>query len=83
MIFQSGRKNTVFGSAAEFAEVTLKISGITQKILYAVTDKNGRWEIEIPPFPPSFNAYTLEFSCGTEKISYDDVLFGELYHISG
>ena len=83
MIFQSGRKNTIFGHAPTSEKVTLKIIGITEAVLSSVSDENGRWEIEIPEYPSSFNAFALEFSCKDEVITFDDVLFGELYHISG
>ncbi|MGN1101466.1 MAG: sialate O-acetylesterase, partial [Huintestinicola sp.] len=83
MIFQSGRKNTIFGHAPISEKVTLKITGITEKTLFSSADENGRWEIEIPAYPSSFNAFALEFSCGGQIITFEDVLFGELYHISG
>ncbi|MBQ4487399.1 MAG: sialate O-acetylesterase [Oscillospiraceae bacterium] len=84
MVLQSGVDNTVFGKAPCGSQVTLTIKGSgTSDILKTVTDNNGRWEMVIPPYKPSFEPFTLVFSCGGEDIVCDDVLFGELYHISG
>lgn len=83
MILQSGIENTIFGQAPLSEKVTLRIIGIAETTLSAAADENGRWEIKIPAYPSSFNAFALEFSCGDEIITFEDVLFGELYHISG
>lgn len=83
MILQSGKENIIYGSAPEFSQVTLVITGGTEKHLSAVSDENGKWQLAIPPFPSSFNAFAFEFFCENETISFNDILFGELYHISG
>ncbi|MBP0957846.1 MAG: alpha/beta fold hydrolase [Oscillospiraceae bacterium] len=85
MILQSGQENCVRGKAPSGEKITLAISGgrTDETVLNAVSNENGEYEIIIPPYPPSFEGYTMTFSCGGEEIVFSDVLFGELYHISG
>ncbi len=85
MILQSGCENHVRGRAPEGAAVMLKISDCrgNKSVFYAAVSGSGAYEIVIPPYPPSFEGYTLTFSCGDDEITFSDVLFGELYHISG
>ena len=85
MILQCDVSNRIFGTAPASAEVVLTISDgtLTTEICRTDADNSGRWAVAIPPFPASFKEYTLVFSCGDESITASDVLFGELYHISG
>lgn len=85
MILQSGQENCVRGMAPSDEKITLVISGGGggETVLNAVSSESGEFEIIIPPYPPSFDSFTLTFSCGGEEIAFSDVLFGELYHISG
>ena len=85
MILQSATENCVHGKSPSDEKITLTVSGSSgvERVLSAVSNENGEYEIIIPPYPPSFESYTLTFSCGGEKIVFSDVLFGELYHISG
>lgn len=85
MILQSGRKNCVRGKAPEGCTVELKISDSrgNESFFSAAAYGRGVFEMTIPPYPSSFESYTLTFSCLDEEITFSDVLFGELYHISG
>ncbi|MGN0637915.1 MAG: alpha/beta fold hydrolase [Huintestinicola sp.] len=85
MILQSGQENCVRGRAPEGSSVELKISDSrgNESIFSAAACGSDVFELVIPPYPPSYESYTLTFSCGGEDIAFSDVLFGELYHISG
>ncbi|MBQ5333976.1 MAG: alpha/beta fold hydrolase [Oscillospiraceae bacterium] len=85
MILCSGCENIARGKAPEGCTVTLKISDCcgNERIFSAAACGRGLYEIVIPPYPPSFESYTFTFTCGDEEKIFSDVLFGELYHISG
>lgn len=85
MILQSECANKVFGTAPPKQTVTLTTinSHNAKGTIYVQSDANGKWELIIPPYCSSFEPYTLEFSCAGQSIIFTDVLFGELYHISG
>ncbi|MBR5091380.1 MAG: PD-(D/E)XK nuclease family protein, partial [Ruminiclostridium sp.] len=51
--------------------------------LSSTTDENGRWEMCLPPFAASCDSYCFSFTCGGETLTFDDIYFGELFHISG
>lgn len=84
-ILQYGEENTIFGYADVSARITLDILSGGKEImsLSAVTDANSKWSVTLPAFAAGFNSYTLAFACGDETITIENVLFGEVYHISG
>ena len=83
-VLQSGCENLIFGHAPAGAEVTLEINGkAVNTRLSAVSDKNERWELLLPPFAASCDSCTFTFTCGSTELSFDDIYFGELFHISG
>ncbi len=77
--------NSIYGTADAGSEIKLTVS--REKKIYsevtAVSGSDGEWKLELPPFEASFDSYKFEFSCGSEMIRYSDILFGELFHISG
>ncbi|MGN1106062.1 MAG: sialate O-acetylesterase, partial [Huintestinicola sp.] len=85
MILQSEQENCVRCKAPAGSSVELKISDSlgNENVFSTSACDGGVYKLVIPPYPPSFDSYTLTFSCGNEVITYNDVLFGELYHISG
>ena len=83
-VLQSGCENKIFGHAPCGASVTLDITGKDVGTrLFASTDKTGRWEMILPPFAASCDSYSFSFSCGNETLTFGDIYFGELFHISG
>ncbi|MBQ5311259.1 MAG: sialate O-acetylesterase, partial [Oscillospiraceae bacterium] len=85
MVLQSGAPNTLRGKAPAGAVVTASISDgiLTDEIGRTTADESGSWSLVLPQFPPSFISYTLTLSCGEDTLTARNVLFGELYHISG
>ena len=46
------------------------------------TGKDGRWQISLPAFAAG-GPYTLQVTAGKEVLSFDDILFGEVWICSG
>ena len=83
-VLQSGCENKIFGHAPAGAEVTLEITGSAGgNRISAVSDVNERWEMFLPPFAASCDSFAFRFSYGSNTLSFDDIYFGELLHISG
>ena len=82
-VLQSGSENRIFGYAAPGAQVSLTITGGSSVSLTAAADEKGRWVMTVPAFPASFLSCTFSFVCGNETTVFTDILFGELFHISG
>ena len=83
-IIQANVGNTVFGYAAAGADLKLTVTGGEREVsLAAKSNDNGRWEITLPPFEASFGKYKFRFESGEDALTFDDIMFGELFHISG
>ena len=83
-VLQSGRENKIFGYADALSAVGLMISGEKSAASFSdMSDKNGLWTITIPSFEPSLSPYSFIFTCGGERLTFTDIYFGELFHISG
>lgn len=83
-VLQSCCENKIFGHAPAGAEVILEMTGNSGNTrISAITDVNERWEMILPPFAASCDSYSFAFCCGGETLSFDDIFFGELFHISG
>lgn len=80
-VLQSGVDNRIFGKAEQ--RVTLTVSDGASSAVYSAEPADGRWEITLPPYKASFKPYTFTFVSGKESISCGDILFGDLFHISG
>lgn len=80
-VLQSGCRNKIFGYAPAASEVKLEISDGTSLAVRA--NENGRWEMTLPPFAASLQKYGFTFTNGAETAVFDDIMFGELFHISG
>ena len=80
-VLQADCGNTIYGTADAGSETRLEITGGTT--LTALADENGRWEIVLPPFAASREAYAFTFTNGGAELRFDDILFGDLFHISG
>ncbi len=82
-VLQAGCENIIYGTAAAGAGIKLEISGGISLSLTARTDETGRWELRLPPFAASREAYAFRFTDGSTELKFGDILFGELFHISG
>ncbi len=84
-ILQSGVENAICGTADCFEKVSLSVTSGDKNIcsLSGIADERGCWTIILPPFYASFNSFELRFVCKDETAAVKDVLFGELFNISG
>ncbi len=78
MVLRRDRPALIFGEAAGKATINAEISGKCVK----TTAREGRFELALPPMPAG-GPYTLTLSAGETKITYTDVLFGEVYFAGG
>lgn len=61
----------------------LKHDGKTVRFAEAVCGHDGHFSIPMQGEPASFDEYSLEVSCGNEKATVDNILFGELWLTAG
>lgn len=81
MVLQHSRSVPVWGWDTAGNEVTITFEG-TKYSGTAASD--GLWRIELAPMRASLQAYTLEFiNSNNEKVSLEDVLFGDVFLCSG
>ncbi len=83
-VLQRDCENVICGTAPAGKDVLLTIKrGGENKSLSAAADKNGKWQLTLPPFEASISGCVFEFSCGGEKLCFENIVFGEVFHISG
>ncbi|WP_218932252.1 sialate O-acetylesterase [Adhaeretor mobilis] len=78
MVLQQGQQNKVWGKAEPGEQVTVKIHEQSQQ---TTANDAGLWSVLLDPLPVG-GPYTLKVS-GTNEISIDDVLVGEVWICSG
>jgi len=78
MVLQRDMPIHVWGSATPGESITATFHDLTNT---AITDATGRWSIYLPA-QPSGGPYTLTIH-GTNTITYNDVLLGDLWFASG
>ena len=80
MVLQRDTENTLWGSAPAGSAVTLTMNG---SVIEASADESGRFAVVLPPQPASEAPCELVFTCGGEILTVEDVLFGDVFHITG
>lgn len=78
MVLQQKQKNPVWGWAAAGEQVTVKIGSQTHE---TTAGENGRWQVTLDPLPVG-GPHTLTIQ-GTNKLTMEDVLVGEVWLCSG
>ena len=79
MVLQQGQPIPVWGTADAGEEVTVQFAGQSRT---ARADADGSWRVTLDPLPASAVAAELTIS-GTNRISIQDVLVGEVWICSG
>jgi len=79
LVVRAGRTNPIWGWAKPGAEVTVSFQGETKK---TSADQAGKWRAELASAPAG-GPYTLEVASGAERITFSDVLAGEVWLCSG
>ena len=80
MVLQQGIKNRIWGKAQPGEAVTVTLSG--QKPQAAVAAADGGWEVFLDPVQEYGGPHTLTVK-GTNEITFQDVLVGEVWICSG
>jgi sialate O-acetylesterase len=78
MVLQQGQKDRVWGLADAGEEITVTISGQTQK---TKADSGGKWSVSLDPMPVG-GPHTLTVQ-GKNTAKFEDVLVGEVWICSG
>jgi sialate O-acetylesterase len=79
LVVRAEKPNPIWGWAAPGADVAVTFQGKTAK---AIADTKGKWRSELPA-APSGGPYPLEIASGAEKITFSDILAGEVWLCSG
>ncbi|WP_111708506.1 sialate O-acetylesterase [Lutibacter citreus] len=78
MVLQRNQQNPIWGTASVGEKVTITID--TQKHK-TITDKNGNWKVKLNPLKVG-GPYKLTVK-GKNKITFDDILVGEVWICTG
>lgn len=79
MVLQHGRELVIRGTADAGQHVTLSIAGQKRK---AVADSNGQWQVALRPLKAG-GPYTLSVATENRKLTYRNVMAGEVWLCSG
>ena len=80
MVLQCDRPLRIAGTANAGEKVTVKVSNRKDT---AVAGVDGKWEVTLKSLKPSFDPLTLEISAPSRKLTYKNVLAGEVWLCSG
>ena len=80
MIIQRGKPFIVKGTANAGDEVTIKLGKQKAK---AFTNDWGEWQATFQPMEADGKSYTMTVECGKEKITYKNIVVGEVWLCSG
>jgi len=83
MILQRDEKLSVWGTARS-GEGTTVLCEIAGEYALATVDANGDWKAEFEKtFPYTTEGTTLKVSCAEGYLTYNNILFGDVYYIIG
>ncbi len=80
MVLQRGQPNRIWGTASPDSEVSMLGPWMTR---FTKSDREGRWQIDLPPMGVSKEPASLKFKCGGDSIELNDVVFGDVWICSG
>ena len=81
MILQRDAENFITGSGE--GEITLTLERDDRICGRSRIAADGRWRIAVPAGNADCLPYTVKIRCGTVMIVISDVLFGDVFHITG
>lgn len=79
MVLQRDQEIPVWGKASPGEKVTVEFGGTK---LRTSADKNGAWQVKLPPMKASAEPGTLVV-LGSDELRFEDVLVGEVWLCSG
>ena len=80
MVIQRDKPFVVKGTANAGDEVTVKLG---KKKIEACTNEWGEWEATFAPMQADGKSYTMTVECGKQKITYRNIVVGEVWLCSG
>lgn len=82
IIFQQETDNFIEGDSD--GEIRLVLSDKSGEVGTACAkSENGRFRIAVPKRSAGTDPYTITLSCGDDTVTIQDVLFGDVFHITG
>lgn len=79
-VLQQNQPIKIWGTHTKGKKVKVTFNNKTKKVK---TDKKGNWMVEFKPLKGGYEAYTINIISGNEKITYNDVLIGDVWLCSG
>ena len=79
-VFQQNQKVPVWGTAKPKEKVEVIFGSF---ITHTITDEVGKWKVLLPTMKADGKTYQLTIKGETEKIVYDNIVFGEVWLASG
>ena len=79
-VFQQKIKIPVWGNATPGAIVTVSFAKFTKQI---TADEKGKWMVYLPAMKAKGKIYQLIIKSGHEKITFDNIVLGEVWLASG
>ncbi len=83
VIIQADKPFTIKGTTLPNGKVSAVFKGYDDVYAYAVSDNDGKFKLSFPKIKASFDSYTLTVSCDTDSITINNVLFGDVYYMTG
>ena len=80
MVIQRDKPFVVKGTANAGDEVCVKLG---KKKVKANTNEWGEWQVAFAPMKADGKSYTMTVECGKEKITYSNIVVGEVWLCSG
>lgn len=83
-VIQAGETFSIRGHAGSHSIIKYAlINGEKVFENFSESGINGRFVMKLPPVRASFDEYTLVITDGNETLRFTEILFGEVFHISG
>ena len=79
-VLQRDMSVPVWGTAGAGTKVTVEFAGQKK---FSLADANGRWKVHLDPMPANTQPQVLQVSAPQAKISFSNVLLGEVWICTG
>jgi sialate O-acetylesterase len=80
MVLQRDKPLPVWGRAKQGAAVTVRFAGQSRT---TATDAKGQWSVVLDALPASAEPRTMELSAGGQKLSFTNILVGDVWLCGG
>lgn len=80
MVLQRGKPVPVWGKATPGRKVTVAFAGQRAS---AMASADGSWQVKLRAMPASATAHPLHVTCGSDALTLQDVLVGDVWVASG